>query len=80
MGKNPQVETRKEGTVKALIIITGQLIEPNLEDVENFSFLGFHKDINIYMEPASGLIIQASGIIPTIGRADLKLQEAHLKP
>jgi hypothetical protein len=50
-----------------------------LEDAENFSFLGFHKDITIYVEPTLGLPIRASGIIPTIGKADLKLREVRLK-
>jgi hypothetical protein len=78
--KNQQAETRKEGTVKALrFAITAEPIEPHVEDVENFSFLGFHKDITIYIEPSSGLPIHASGIIPTIGKADLKLREVYLK-
>jgi hypothetical protein len=78
--KNRQVEMRKEKTVKALpFLITADPIEPHVEDVENFSFLGFHKDITIYIEPSSGLPIQASGIIPTIGKADLKLREVYLK-
>jgi hypothetical protein len=74
--KNQQVKIRKEGTVKALkMAITTKPVKPNLEDGENFSFLGFHKDITIYIEPSSGLPIQASGIIPTIGKADLLLVE-----
>ena len=78
--KNRQAETRKEGTVKALrFAITAEPIEPHVEDVENFSFLGFHKDITIYIEPSSGLPIQASGIIPTIGKADLVLEKVELK-
>jgi hypothetical protein len=78
--KNRQVEMRKEGTVKALrFAITAEPIESHVEDAENFSFLGFHKDITIYIEPSSGLPIQASGIIPTIGKADLKLREVYLK-
>ena len=76
--KSQQVETRKEGTVRALkIAITAQPIESNLEDVENFSFLGFHKDIAIYIEPTSGLPIQAGGVIPTIGKANLVLEEVE---
>ena len=78
--KNQQVETRKEGTLKALkMVVTAQPIEPHLENMENFSFMGFHKDISIYIDPTSGLPIQASGIIPTIGKADLKLREVYLK-
>ena len=78
--KSQQVEIRKEGTVKALkIAITTQPIDSAQEEAENFSFLGFHKDITIYIDPTSGLPIQASGIIPTVGKADLKLAIVHLK-
>jgi hypothetical protein len=79
--KSRQVETRKEGTVRALkIAISAQPIDFGREEAENFSFLGFHKDITIYIEPTSGLLIQATGIIPTIGKAVLKLDKVHLKP
>jgi hypothetical protein len=78
--KNKQAETRKEGTLNALkMVIAAQPIESHLEDTENFSFLGFHQDITIYIDPTSGLPIQASGIIPTVGRADLKLNTVQLK-
>jgi len=74
--KNRQAETRKEGTVRALkMTMTAQPIESNLEDVENFSFLGFHKDITIYIDPASGVPIRASGVIPTVGKTHLGLLE-----
>jgi hypothetical protein len=74
--KKHQVETRIEGTVRALkFAITAHPIETQLEDAENFSFLGFHKDITIYIDPSTALPIQASGIIPTIGKADLVLKE-----
>jgi hypothetical protein len=79
--KSRQVETRKEGTVRALkIAISAQPIDFGREEAENFSFLGFHKDITIYIEPTSGLLIQATGIIPTVGKAFLKLDKVHLKP
>jgi hypothetical protein len=78
--KKQQVETRKKGTLKVLkMVVTAQPIEPHLEDAENFSFLGFHKNITLYIEPTSGLPIQASGIIPTIGRALLKLRECQMQ-
>ena len=78
--KNQQAQTRKEGAVSAnKFTITAQPMESQIEDAENFSFLGFHKDINIYIESSSGLPIQASGIIPTVGKADLKLQKAWVK-
>jgi hypothetical protein len=75
-----QIETRKDSTVKVLkMMITAQPIEPDLEDAENFSFLGFHKDISIFVETSLGLPIQVSGIIPTVGKADLKLNQVQLK-
>ena len=78
--KSRQVETRKEGTVNVQkITITAQPIETDSEEVENFSFLGLHKDITLYLEPHTGLLLQASGIIPTVGKADLKLQKAWVK-
>ena len=78
--KSTQNEIRKKGTVQAArVVIAARPIEPQSEDPENFSFLGFHKDISIYIEPASGLPVLVSGIIPTVGRADLKLQKACIK-
>ena len=44
------------------------------------SSLGFHNNIVIYIEPAAGLPIQAEGIIPTIGKAQLKLNEVKWRP
>jgi hypothetical protein len=74
--KSRQIETRKEGTVQALkIAITAQPIDFGQEEAENFSFLGFHSNIVIYIEPSSRLPIQASGDIPTIGTTQLKLNE-----
>lgn len=78
--KNQQVETLKQGTVRAIkIMITAQPLYAGREEVETFSFLGFQKDIAVYIDPSSGLPIQANGIIPTVGKADLKLQEVYLK-
>ena len=79
--KKQESEIRKDSSVRALkMVITAEPIPPHLEDPENFSFLGFHKDINVYIEPASGLPINVSGIIPTVGKVDLKLQEVHPQP
>jgi hypothetical protein len=78
--KSRQVETRKEGTVNVQkITITAQPIGTDSEEAENFSFLGFHKDITLYTEPHRGLPLQASGIIPTIGKADLILNEVEYR-
>jgi hypothetical protein len=78
--KKQQVETRIAGTAKALkFTITAQPLGSQSEDTENFSFLGFHKDIAIYVDPSMALPIQANGIIPTVGKADLVLKEMRLR-
>jgi hypothetical protein len=69
---------RKEITMKALKIeITARPMEPVPKLAENFSFLGFHKDISIYINPTSRLPVQVSGIIPTVGKAHLKLRKCQ---
>jgi len=78
--KRQQAETHKEGLVKALKIrLTSEPMESDLNEAENFSFLGFHKDISIYVDPSNGLPVQASGSIPTAGKATLKLKKVWLK-
>jgi hypothetical protein len=78
--KNRQVETRIEGTVRALkFTITAQPIERFSEEAENFSFLGLQKDITVYLEPNSLMPVQVDGFIPTVGRADLTLATVQLK-
>jgi hypothetical protein len=73
--KSPQVEARKkEGAFKAIkIAITAKPINAGHEEAENFSFLGLQKDIVTYIDSTSGLPIQISGVIPSIGNTDLKL-------
>jgi hypothetical protein len=74
--KTQQTTTRKQGTINALkITITAEPMDSDLKQAENFSFLGFHSNIVIYLEPTSRLPIQAEGVIPTIGTAQLKLNE-----
>jgi hypothetical protein len=78
--KNQDREIRKDSIIKALkIVITAQPVSPHSKDPENFSFLGFHEGISVYIEPATGLPVYISGIIPTVGKADLKLQKAWVK-
>jgi hypothetical protein len=75
-----QAETRKEEIINALkITLTSVPMKSDLNEDENFSFLGFREGISIYVDPASGLPIQASGIIPTAGKATLSLKKAWLK-
>ena len=78
--KRQQAETHKEGFVKALKIrLTSEPMESDLNEAENFSFLGFHKDISIYVDPSNGHPVQASGSIPTAGKATLNLKKIWLK-
>ena len=78
--KNQQSETRKQGMIKSIkFTLNSEPMESDLKEPENFSFLGFHKDISIYVDPVSGFPIQASGIIPTAGKATLKLKKVWLK-
>jgi hypothetical protein len=71
----------KQGTINTLkIAITAEPMDSGLKEPENFSFLGFRDNIVIYIEPASRLPIQAEGIIPTIGKVQLKLNEVKWKP
>jgi hypothetical protein len=72
---------QKQGTINTLkIAITADPMDSGLKEAENFSFLGFHDNIVIYIEPASRLPIQAGGVIPTIGMAQLQLNEVVWKP
>jgi hypothetical protein len=78
--KTDQSEIRRDGKVKThKITIKAEPIESDLKEMENFSFLGFHDDISIYLDPVSRLPIQASGIIPTAGKAHLRLSRVELK-
>ena len=79
--KNTTDHSRKQGAIKTLkIAITAEPMDSELKEAENFSFLGFHDNIVIYIEPASRLPIQADGVIPTIGKAQLQLNEVVWKP
>jgi hypothetical protein len=78
--KKQQVETHKQGMVKTIkFTLTSEPMESDLNEDENFSFLGFHKDISIYVDPSNGLPVQVSGIIPTAGKATLNLKEVWFK-
>ena len=71
---------QKQGTISTLkIAITAEPMDSGLKEAENFSFLGFHGNIVIYIMPASRLPIQAGGVIPTIGMAQLQLNEVVWK-
>ena len=78
--KSQQGEMRRQGEVKALkIAIEVQPLASDLEEVEDFSFLGFQENIAIFIDPVAGLPIQISGIISTVGNVTIKLAEVQLK-
>ena len=78
--KKLQVEIRKEGhTTATEIAISAEPIEPGQPEVENFSFLGFQKDILIHIDPVSHLPVQISGTIPTVGKTHLRLNKVEMK-
>jgi hypothetical protein len=71
---------RKKGKVDGLRITLES--EPMLEDkknAENFSFLGMHEDVAIYMDPELRIPLQVSGKIPTVGAVTLKLGEVKMR-
>jgi hypothetical protein len=78
--KKAQVQNRKTGRIDALkIVMEAQPLESDLDEVENFSFLGFLEDIAIYLDPQTYVPIQASGRLPSIGMVDMVLQEVQLR-
>ncbi len=70
---------RKEEISAQVIEMDARPLESDLEETENFSFLGMHKNIVFYIDPASNLPVQISGEIRTAGQAILKLHSAQLK-
>ena len=77
--KRHQTEVRRESAVEALkITLEAEPLASDLDDVENFSFLGFRKEIAIYIDPVSNLPVQLSGVIPKAGNVTIKLLEAQL--
>lgn len=78
--KIKQREVRRQGQVKALkIALEAQPLESEMEELESFSFLGFHEEIAIFIDPATNLPIQLSGKIPKVGNVTIKLLEVQLR-
>ncbi|UCF93506.1 MAG: hypothetical protein JSW39_04910 [Desulfobacterales bacterium] len=81
VAQTQEAANRKNGTVKALrIALETQPLDSELDEVENFSFLGFQKEIAIDIDPTSRIPLHASGIIPGVGKVSLALREVRLKP
>jgi hypothetical protein len=73
-------KVRKKGKVDGLrVTFETQSIQSDPEDAENFSFLGFHKDITIDIDPELRIPLQVSGRIPTIGAVALKLSGVSMR-
>ena len=78
--KKQQGNIHRHGEVEALkIAVEIQPLVSNLKEVEDFSFLGFHEDIAIFIDPVSDLPIQLSGEIPMVGKVTIKLHEVWLR-
>lgn len=78
--KDQQAETRRKGAVEALKIeIEARPMESSPNVTEDFSILGLHKDIAIFIDPVSRIPLQISGYIPGVGQADLKLNEVKVR-
>jgi len=76
-GKNVRIEKEVEALK---IAMDAEPMESELPEPENFSFLGFHKDIAIYIDSTSRLPLKVGGIISGVGKVELTLHEAQLKP
>jgi hypothetical protein len=78
--KTVQNQVRKKGPIKALkIAVETQPMESDLKADEDFSLMGLHNGIVIYLDPVSRFPLQISGNIPVVGRTDLKLRQVQLK-
>jgi hypothetical protein len=77
--RRKQVQTQREGDMEALAVaLETKPMASTLDEPENFSFLGMHKNIVIFIDTQSKLPLQISGTILKAGSADLKLLEADL--
>jgi hypothetical protein len=73
-------KVRKKGKVDGLrITLEAQPLQSDLKNAESFSFLGFHKDITIDIDPELRLPLQISGRIPMVGAVALKLSGVSIK-
>ncbi len=78
--KTKQNEIRREERINATkIAITAKPLESDLNEAENFSFFGLHKDIVLYIDPARNMPIRVTGIISSVGKVELNLLEVRLK-
>ena len=75
-----QGHVRRRGSIQALkILLEVQALASELKKDEDFSFLGFQKDIALFIDPGSSIPIQLSGQIPMVGKKIIKLSEVKLR-
>lgn len=68
--------TQRQDAIEALAIaLETEPLDSDLDKPENFSFLGMHKNIVIFLDPSSNLPLKISGRIAKVGAGDLKLLE-----
>ncbi len=78
---NTTAPVRRQAQIEALKIrLVTEPLASNLDQPENFSFLGMHRDIVFYIDPQTGLPLQIDGRMAKAGSGSLKLREVHLKP
>jgi hypothetical protein len=71
---------RKKGKGDSLrVTLEAQPLQSDRKDAENFSFLGFQKDIIIDIDPELRIPLQISGRIPTVGSVSLKLSGVSMR-
>jgi hypothetical protein len=72
-----EVTVKKQITPLVYAIKTTPMAPENTEP-ENFSLLGLHKDIHVYMDPDQQIPVRISGTNNSIGKIDLEIQRAEL--
>ena len=78
--KDKQAEHHRKDEVEAhKILLESQPLKSDLPKVENFSFLGFHKNITFFIHPTSKLPLQISGEMPRAGKVTVKLHKVQLR-
>jgi hypothetical protein len=73
-------EIRQRGKLEVMrVTMEARPARADQRDPENFSFLGFHNNIAIAIDPHSRIPVQVSGTIPMVGSVTLKLREVKLR-
>ena len=75
---NPQEVTIKNQITPLVYAIKTSPMAPENTPPENFSLLGLHKDIHIYIDPDQQIPVRISGTNNSVGKIDLELQNAEM--